>query len=48
MTINDSGAYEMQSYTRTLVPSGMEFKFERIRNDEPVRTVTGKLTKFSK
>lgn len=48
MSINEDGAYEMQSYTRTLVPTGMEFTFERIRNDEPVRTVRGKLTKFAK
>lgn len=48
MSIAENGAYEMQSYTRQLVPTGMEFTFERIRNDEPVRTVKGKLTKFSK
>ena len=47
MSIDESGAYQMQSYTRTLVPTGMSFRFERIRNDEPVRTVNGKLTKFS-
>jgi len=48
MSVAESGAYEMQSYTRRLVPTGMEFTFERIRNDEPVRTVKGRLTKFSK
>jgi hypothetical protein len=48
MSVNDVGAYEMQSYTRTLVPTGMTFLFERIRNDEPVRTVKGKLIKFAK
>jgi hypothetical protein len=48
MSIDPNGAYQMQSYTRTLVPTGMEFKFERLRNDEPVRTVKGKLTKFAK
>lgn len=48
MSINEAGAYEMQSYTRTLVPTGMSFLFERIRNDEPVRTVKGKLIKFAK
>ena len=48
MSVAESGAYEMQSYTRRIVPTGMEFTFERIRNDEPVRRVTGKLTKFSK
>lgn len=47
MTVDQTGAYEMQSYTRTLEPTGMSFVFERIRNDEPVRTVKGKLIKFS-
>lgn len=47
MTIDAKGAYEMQSYTRTLEPTGMAYVFERIRNDEPVRTVKGKLIKFS-
>ena len=48
MSIDAKGAYEMQSYTRTLVPTGMEFVFERTRNDEPVRTVKGRLVKFAK
>jgi hypothetical protein len=47
MTIDAKGAYEMQSYTRTLEPTGMSYVFERIRNDEPVRTVKGKLIKFA-
>jgi hypothetical protein len=47
VTVDRTGAYEMQSYTRTLEPTGMAFVFERIRNDEPVRTVKGKLVKFS-
>lgn len=47
MHVDRSGAYEMQTYTRTLEPTGMSFVFERIRNDEPVRTVKGKLVKFS-
>ena len=47
MTIDAKGAYEMQSYTRTLEPTGMSYLFERIRNDEPVRTVKGKLIKFA-
>lgn len=48
LTIDDRGAYEMQSYTRTLEPTGMSYVFERIRNDEPVRTVKGKLIRFGK
>jgi hypothetical protein len=47
MTIDRNGAYEMQSYTRTLEPTGMSFVFERIKNDAPVRTVKGKLAKFA-
>lgn len=47
MTIDRNGAYEMQSYTRTLEPNGMSFVFQRIRNDEPIRTVKGKLVKYS-
>jgi hypothetical protein len=48
MSVDRSGAYEMQSYTRTLEPTGMSFVFERIKNDEPIRTVKGKLVKFAK
>lgn len=48
LTIDRSGAYEMQSYTRTLEPTGMAYLFERIRNNEPIRTVKGKLVKHSK
>ena len=48
MTIDGKGAYEMQSYTRTLEPTGMAYLFERIRNDEPIRTVKGRLVKHSK
>jgi hypothetical protein len=48
MSIAEDGAYEMQSYTRSLVPTGMRFTFERIRNDEPVRTVKGNLVKVSR
>ena len=47
MSVDRNGVYEMQSYTRTLEPTGMSFVFERIKNDEPVRTVKGKLVKYS-
>jgi len=47
MTISNSGAYNMQSYARTLSGYGMELVFSRIRDGEPVRTARAKLTKAS-
>jgi hypothetical protein len=47
LTIDAKGAYEMQTYTRTLEPTGMAYVFERVRNNEPVRSVKGKLIKFA-
>lgn len=47
MSINKDGSYEVQSYTRTLVPTGMTFVFRRIKDGEPVRTVKGNLVKHS-
>lgn len=48
LSVNSDGSYEVQSYTRTLVPTGMSFVFKRIKDGEPVRTVKGKLVKYSK
>ncbi len=45
MSINESGAYNMQSYARTLSGYGMDLVFSRIRDGEPVRTARAKLTK---
>lgn len=47
MTISDNGAYNMQSYARTLSGYGMELVFSRIRDGEPVRSARAKLTKAS-
>ena len=47
-SINQDGSYEVQSYTRRLVPSGMAFVFERIKDGEPVRIVKGNLVKHSR
>lgn len=47
LSINEDGSYDMQNYTRTLVPTGMAFVFQRIRDGDPVRTVKGKLIKYS-
>ena len=46
-SIGENGSYQVQSYTRKLVPQGMEFTFARIRDGEPVRTVKGKLIKHA-
>jgi hypothetical protein len=48
MTIDERGRYSMQSYARTLKPSGMDFVFQRIRDGEPMRTVKGKLIKYAR
>jgi hypothetical protein len=45
MTIRADGAYELEQYDRTLTDTGMDLKFTRLRDREPVRTVTGKLVK---
>ena len=45
MTIMPNGAYELEQYDRTLSDTGMNLKFTRMRDREPVRTVTGKLVK---
>ncbi len=43
--LEDSGAYEMQVYRRTLDGSGMALEFTRIRDGEPVRTARARLIK---
>jgi hypothetical protein len=45
MTVLPSGAYEIEQYDRTLKDTGMDLKYTRLRDREPVRTVTGKLVK---
>lgn len=47
-SIGKNGSYEVQSYTRNLVPQGMAFTFQRIRDGEPVRTVKGNLIKYAR
>ncbi len=41
------GAYDMQSYARTLSGAGMELVFSRVRDGEPVRSARAKLIKLS-
>ncbi|MDH3579343.1 MAG: hypothetical protein OEM91_01790 [Hyphomicrobiales bacterium] len=43
--IVDDGGYELQFFKRTLTPGGMTTHFERIRNGEKLRVITGKLEK---
>lgn len=47
MTISGDGAYEMQSYARTLSGTGMDLVFTRIRDGEPVRSAQAKLVKLA-
>ncbi len=46
LVVHDDGSYEIQTYDRTLTGEGMDLKFTRVRDGEPVRTVTGKLAKI--
>jgi len=41
--INDDGGYEMQVYHRTLTDEGMRVEFQRIRDGQPQRSVSGVL-----
>lgn len=47
LRVGESGSYNLQSYARTISGSGMDLKFTRIRDGEPLRSVTGKLIKQS-
>ncbi len=45
LVIDERGSYTMHTYDRTLTGLGMELEFTRVRDGEPTKTVTGKLTK---
>jgi len=47
LRIGANGSYNLQSYARTISGSGMDLSFTRIRDGEPLRSVTGKLIKQS-
>ena len=47
LNIDDTGAYVIQSYDRTLTGFAMELTFARIRDDEPERTAKAKLVKVA-
>lgn len=47
LTIGERGAYELQSYARTLTPEGdMKLLFTRYRDNERVRQVSGTLKRY--
>jgi hypothetical protein len=41
--ITDDDKHEVQTYERTLVPGGMELKFNRVRDGKPLKTISAKL-----
>jgi len=43
--VTDDGGYELQVYNRTLTDSGLNLKFSRIRDGEPMRSFAGSLTR---
>jgi hypothetical protein len=47
LNIREDGAYDMQSYARTLTGFAMDLTFTRVRDDEPQRSARGKLIKLS-
>lgn len=48
LTVGERGAYELQSYARTLTPDGNDMKllFTRYRDNERVRQVSGTLKRY--
>ncbi len=47
MSIGPGGAYELQSFVRTLSDMGMELEFDRIVDGDKVRTAKGRLVKVA-
>ena len=47
LNIREDGAYDMQSYARTLTGFAMDLTFTRMRDDEPQRSAKGKLIKLA-
>ena len=43
LIIREDGGYEIQTYDRTWTPKGLELKFTRFRNGEPLKLITGLL-----
>lgn len=47
MTLNDGGGFDLSTYNRTLTSLGMELDFQRLRDGEQIRSVTGRLIKVA-
>lgn len=43
--VTDDGGYELQVYNRTLTDTGLDLKFSRIRDGQPMRSFKGLLVK---
>jgi hypothetical protein len=39
LLVRDDGGYELQVYDRTLGPDGLQLKYSRIRDGQPLRTI---------
>ncbi len=48
LTISAEGKYNLQSYARTISGTGMELRFQRIKDGDQSRAVKGKLVKIGK
>ncbi len=46
LIVTDEGGYEMQVYDRTLTEQGLDLRFERFRDGQKLRLITGTLVKF--
>jgi hypothetical protein len=47
MIITDEGGYEMQTYERTLIASGMSLRFSRVRDGKVLKEVNGTLERVA-
>jgi hypothetical protein len=43
LIIREDGGYEIQTFDRTWTPKGLDLKFTRFRDGEPLKLITGKL-----
>lgn len=47
MRLNEHGGYEVAVYDRTLTDDGMDLHYQRFRDGEAVRTITGHLARMT-
>ena len=43
LIVTDDGGYELQVYQRTLTPSGLTVRFQRIHNGKEHKDITGEV-----